>query len=49
MAYSLKEFATMMGLSYATAYRLVQRGKVRSVGHIRHKLIPASEVARFLA
>lgn len=48
MAFSLKEVAEMLGLSYPTVFRFVQRGKLRSCGGIRHKLITKAELERFL-
>lgn len=48
LAFTLNEFAQMMGMSYITAYRLVQRGKLKTCGHLRTKLISKSEVDRFL-
>jgi excisionase family DNA binding protein len=49
LAFSLNETAEMLGLSYITVYRLVQRGKLKSSGAIRHKLIAKTEIERFLA
>ena len=48
LAFSLNEFAQMVGISYITAYRLVQRGKLKTCGHLRTKLISRDEVNRFL-
>lgn len=49
LAYSLKEVAAMLGISYTSVHRLVQRGKLRSTGGLRHKLIAAGDLERFLA
>ena len=48
LAFSLNEFAQMVGISYITAFRLVQRGKLKTCGHLRTKLISRDEVNRFL-
>jgi excisionase family DNA binding protein len=48
LALSLKETASALGISYATVWRLVQRGKLRSVPGIRHHVIPIKEIERFL-
>ena len=49
LAFSLQETADMLGLSYITVYRLVQRGKLKSSGPLRTKLITKLEIDRFLA
>lgn len=36
------------GVSYITMYRLIQRGLIRASGALRHKVIPKSELDRFL-
>jgi hypothetical protein len=38
----------MLGISYTSVHRLVQRGELRSSGGLRHKLIAAGELERFL-
>ncbi len=48
LAFSLRECAAMMGISYVSVWRLVQRGKLKSTGHLRHKLISKAELERFL-
>lgn len=48
LAYSIKEVGVMLGLSYPSVYRLVQRGLLKSSDALRHKIIPAAEVERFL-
>ena len=48
IAYSLGEFAQMLGISYISAYRLYQRGKIRRCGHLSKILISRDEIARFL-
>jgi hypothetical protein len=47
-AYSLKEAAQILGISYISAFRLVQRGLLRSSSALRTKIIPATELDRFL-
>ena len=47
-AYTLKETAALLGISYITAWRLVKRGKLRSSNALRTMLIPSEEIDRFL-
>jgi excisionase family DNA binding protein len=48
LAYSVSEVAEMLGVSYVTVYRLIQRGLLRCSSACRHKLIAKTEVERFL-
>jgi len=48
LAYTMQETADMLGVSYITVHRLLKRGLLRSSLALRHKLIPASEIERFL-
>jgi excisionase family DNA binding protein len=48
MAYSMREAAEMLGLSYLTVHRLVRRGKLRCTGSVRRKLFTPEELHRFL-
>ena len=48
LAYSMKEAAQVLGVSYITVHRLIKRGLLRSSSALRHKLIPVTEVERFL-
>jgi excisionase family DNA binding protein len=48
LAYTMKETAKILGVSYITVHRLLKRGLLRSSQALRHKLIPASEIERFL-
>ncbi len=48
LAYSMEETAEALGVSYITVWRLVQRGLLKSSTALRHKLIPVSEIERFL-
>ena len=45
---SIAEAAAIVGVSYHTIYRLLKRGKLRSIPFIRHKRIPRVELERFL-
>lgn len=49
IAYTLKETADMLGVSYITVYRLVQRGKLKVCGDLRTKLISLKEIERFVS
>lgn len=48
LAYSLKETAAMLGISYMSTHRLLQRGLLKSSTALRHKVIPLTEIQRFL-
>jgi excisionase family DNA binding protein len=48
LAYSMSEAAQALGVSYITIHRLLKRGLLRSSNALRHKLIPAGELERFL-
>ena len=48
LAYTMKETAAILGLSYITVHRLIQRGLLRSSSALRHKVIPRVEIERFL-
>ena len=47
-AYSVEETAVLLGISTKSVYRLVKRGLLRPSKALRHLLIPATEIARFL-
>jgi len=44
----MEETAKILGVSYITVHRLLKRGLLRSSTALRHKLIPYSEIQRFL-
>ncbi len=48
MAYTMQETADVLGVSYITVHRLLKRGLLRSSSALRHKIIPISEIERFL-
>jgi excisionase family DNA binding protein len=48
LAYTMRETAAILGVSYISVHRLIKRGLLRSSSALRHKLIPASEIDRFL-
>jgi hypothetical protein len=49
LAYSLKDAAKVLGISYISMYRLYQRGRIRVCKELPgHILVPASELIRFL-
>jgi hypothetical protein len=48
LAYSMADAATILGVSYTTIHRLVQRGLLRCSLALRTKLIPKTEIERFL-
>jgi excisionase family DNA binding protein len=45
---TVRDCASMTSLSEKTILRIIQRGKLRALSSIRHKRIPASELARFI-
>lgn len=48
LAYSPDEAATVLGVCRDTVYRLLKRGLIRSSSALRHKVIPHTELERFL-
>ncbi len=48
LTYSMREAAAILGVSYITIHRLLKRGLLRSSNALRHKLIPLTEIERFL-
>ena len=48
LAFSVKETAEMLGISQPTAYRLLDRGLLKSSLALRRKLVSRSEIERFL-
>ncbi|MGZ5529248.1 MAG: helix-turn-helix domain-containing protein [Limisphaerales bacterium] len=44
----MRETAEVLGVSYITVHRLLQRGLLRSSGAVRHKIIARTEIERFL-
>ena len=48
VAYSIGEVAAMLGVSTKSVRRLIARGLIRASKALRHRLIPASEIHRFL-
>jgi excisionase family DNA binding protein len=48
LAYSMRETADLLGVSYITVHRLLKRGKLRASDALRNKVIPRSEIERFL-
>src|SRR5262245_27990706 len=49
LAYTMKETADLLGVSYVTVHRLLQRGLLRASAASRHKIISRREIERFLA
>ncbi len=48
LAYTMRETAAIIGVSYITVHRLLQRGKLRASDAVRNKVIPLTEIERFL-
>jgi excisionase family DNA binding protein len=48
LAFTMKETAEILGVSYITVHRLLQRWLLRSTNTLRHKIIPRTEIERFL-
>jgi len=48
LAFSMKETAEILGISYQTVWRLIQRGLLRSSLALRCKMISKAEIERFL-
>ncbi|MGA2802382.1 MAG: helix-turn-helix domain-containing protein [Verrucomicrobiota bacterium] len=48
LAFTMQETADILGVSYVTVHRWLKCGLLRSSSALRHKLIPLSEIERFL-
>ncbi|MGA3267885.1 MAG: helix-turn-helix domain-containing protein [Verrucomicrobiota bacterium] len=48
LAFTMRETAELLGVSYGTVHRLLQRQLLRSSLALRKKVIPKSEIERFL-
>jgi|SRR6516164_5441222 excisionase family DNA binding protein len=48
MGLTVKQAAEELGVCPETIYRLLKRGMLRSSSALRHKVIPRSEIERFL-
>lgn len=48
LALTMQETADALGISYISVFRLLKRGLLRSSSALRHKVIPVTEVQRFL-
>jgi excisionase family DNA binding protein len=48
LAYTVGEAAQSLGVSVETVYRLLSRGLLKSSSALRHKVIPVTEIQRFL-
>lgn len=48
LSFTMMETAQMLGISYISVHRLLKRGLLKSSTALRHKLIPRSEIDRFL-
>jgi hypothetical protein len=48
LAYSMREAAAVLGVSYITVHHLCKRGLLRSSGALRNKIFSHVELERFL-
>jgi excisionase family DNA binding protein len=48
LAYTMREAAEAIGVSYITVHRLIKRGLLKSSTACRTKIIPTTEIERFL-
>lgn len=48
LAVRIPEAAQMLSMSEKSIYRAISRGDIRATRKFRHKLIPVSELERFL-
>lgn len=48
LAYTMRETAKILGVSYITVHRLLKRGELHASDAIRNKVIPRAEIERFL-
>jgi excisionase family DNA binding protein len=49
LAYTVEEAALALAISNISVYRLLKRGLLKSSTAFRHRIIPASELHRFLS
>lgn len=47
-AYKIAETAQLLGISSKSVRRLLDRGLLHAIAVLRHKLVPRSEIERFL-
>ena len=47
VAFTMRETAQILGISYISVHRLVKRGLLRSSNALRTKIISAKEIERF--
>src|SRR5450432_3013407 len=48
LSYTMRETAEILGVSYITVHRLLKRGLLKNSKALRNKIIPATEIERFL-
>src|SRR5262245_54766821 len=48
LAFTMRETAAILGISYISVHRLLRRGLLKSSTALRHKLIPRVEIEKFL-
>ena len=48
LAFTMRETAEILGISYTSVLRLVKRGLLRASTALRHKVISRAEIDRFL-
>ena len=48
LAYKIKEAAEMLGVSQSTIREEIREGRMKSMKRLRHVLIPAAELTRWL-
>jgi DNA-directed RNA polymerase specialized sigma subunit len=48
MAYTLEETAQILGISYISVWRLTKRGMLKTSSALRTKIVPVSEIEKFL-
>jgi excisionase family DNA binding protein len=48
LAYSPQQAAAVLGISRDSIYNLLRRGLLKSSSALRHKVIPHTEIERFL-
>ena len=48
LAYKIAEVAEMLGISDSSVRRMIGNGTLKSIGKLRHILIPRSEIDRLL-
>jgi hypothetical protein len=48
LCFTLQEIAQMLGISYASVWRMTATGTLKTLPNFRHRMVPKSELDRLL-